>query len=200
MRDRILMIPNGVDTNKFQPEPAPEDGGDGAVKAIFVGSEWERKGLQFAIEALEFAPEASLTVVGEGDEEGYLEIARRINADDRVTFAGQSTDVASWYGAADVFLLPTAYETFSLVSYEAAASGLALLVTRVNGVEDLLRDGVNGWFVERDARKIAARLRALAADPAQREAMGSAARSESLKHSWSSVVSSYEALYAEVAA
>ncbi len=84
-----------------------------------------------------------------------------------------------------------------MVTYEAAACGLPLLVTRVNGVEDLLRDGRNGWFVERDPDQIRARLRQLQADRRLRDAMGRAAREDSLEYSWSRVVERYRDLYAD---
>jgi glycosyltransferase involved in cell wall biosynthesis len=92
-------------------------------------------------------------------------------------------------------LLPTAYETFSLVTFEAAASGLPLLVTKVNGVEDLIREGANGWFIERNPQSIRDRLREMRENPQFRRAMGAAARADSLRYSWSRVVEDYRELY-----
>jgi glycosyltransferase involved in cell wall biosynthesis len=200
MSERITVIPNGVDTDAFRPREEEEvSEGSPPLRALFVGSEWERKGLRIAIEAIRGNPTVSLTVVGSGDQESFRRVAEEAGAADRVEFAGSTDDVASWFRRADAFVLPTAYETFSLVTYEAAASGLPLLVTRVNGVEDLLRDGENGWFVERDAADVGRRLAELAADPALRLSLGRAARRDSLDHSWGRVVERYRELYAEVA-
>jgi glycosyltransferase involved in cell wall biosynthesis len=198
MADRVQVIPNGVDTETFRPRPEDGNGYRERIDAIFVGSEWERKGLRVAIEALGESPEAALTVVGEGDVEAFRGLAERLGVGERVKFAGATSDVAPWYRRADVFLLPTSYEAAPLVTYEAAASGLPLLVTRVNGVEDLIRDGVNGWFVARDAGDVAARLRRLASDSELREKMGVAARQDSLEYSWSRVVERYIELYREI--
>jgi glycosyltransferase involved in cell wall biosynthesis len=198
--ERVTVIPNGVDTEIFRPmeeEGAPERGSDG-LRALFVGSEWERKGLSVAIEALRDAPGVSLTVVGEGDLDAYGKFASQAGVADRVEFVGTTSDVAGWFRLADAFVLPTAYETFSLVSYEAAASGLPLLVTRVNGVEDLLRDGENGWFIERDAADVTAKMRLLRDDHGLQRRMGKAARLDSLRFSWKHVVDEYRALYAAV--
>jgi glycosyltransferase involved in cell wall biosynthesis len=197
MRERLLVVANGVDTDVFHPAVAPEreKDRDGPLAAIFVGSEWNRKGLDFAIESLVGCPNVALTVVGEGDVESYRDLARRIGVDGRVEFVGPSADVSLWYRRADVFLLPTAYETFSLVAYEAAASGLPLLVTKVNGVEDLLRDGENGWFIERDTATIRPRLRKLAADRPLTRRMGARARVDSMSYSWTEMVRRYRALY-----
>jgi UDP-glucose:(heptosyl)LPS alpha-1,3-glucosyltransferase len=201
MRDRVAVIPNGVDTDEFRPLAASgKPAGSDRLRVLFVGSEWERKGLRLAIEALGDCPFATLTVVGEGDTTAYQALVESMALGDRVRFVGSTPDVASWYRRADVFLLPTAYETFSLVSYEAAASGLPLLVTPVNGVEDVLRDGVNGWFIERNAACIAGRLQALHADPELRATMGREARADSLRFSWSQVVERYEAIYRSTAA
>jgi UDP-glucose:(heptosyl)LPS alpha-1,3-glucosyltransferase len=92
-----------------------------------------------------------------------------------VRFAGVRRDVERVYAACDAFVLPTAYETFSLVTYEAAAAGVPIVATRVSGIEDLLRDGENGVEITRDAASIAAALRRLD-DPAERERMGAAGR------------------------
>src|SRR4029077_19054363 len=74
MSDRILVIPNGVDTDEFRPaEDRARAGGREALEALFVGSEWERKGLRVAIEALQDNPGVGLTVVGDGDELAYRE-------------------------------------------------------------------------------------------------------------------------------
>jgi UDP-glucose:(heptosyl)LPS alpha-1,3-glucosyltransferase len=200
MAESVSVIPNGVDAERFR--PGEEDGGlpgAGTLRVLFVGGDWERKGLRAAIEALAGCPGAELTVVGSGDVDSYRAAAEAAGVADRVEFAGPTADPAPAYRAADAFLLPTAYESFSLVTYEAAASGLPLLATRVNGIEDLLRDGVNGWFVDRSPEQIAARLRELRDDPARRREMGAAARRDSLAYSWGSVVARYRELYASAA-
>lgn len=216
MRDRIAVIPNGVDTEHFHPgagaeapptdlrapapPPSPATGAPAPapLRVLFVGGDWERKGLPIAIAALADCPGAELDVVGAGDVEGQRALARRHGVEGRVHFRGTAADPAPAYRAADAFLLPSAYESFSLVTYEAAASGLPLLATRVNGIEDLLRDGANGWFVRRSAADVAARLRALRDDPARRRRMGAAARRDSLAFAWPRVVEAYRKLYTEI--
>lgn len=198
MRGRIAVIPNGVDTEHFHPAPRPAPRPGEALRVLFVGGDWERKGLPIAIAALAECPCAELDVVGAGDVEGQRRLARRHGVEGRVHFRGTTADTAPAYRGADVFALPTAYESFSLVTYEAAASGLPLLATRVNGIEDLVRDGVNGWFVERSPADLAARLRALQADPELRRRMGTAARRDSLGFSWQRVVEAYRQLYTEI--
>ncbi len=207
MEGTVSLIPNGVDTVAFVPDPGRREAtrgrwgvDDRELVALFVGGEWERKGLRHAIEGIARAPEWRLVVVGGGDIERFAELARRAGAGQRVRFEGAVADPAPYYAGADVFILPTAYETFSLATYEAAASGLPLLVSRVSGVEDILVQGRNGWFIDRDADLIATRLQELAADQERRAAMGAAAREDSARFGWSRAVDAYERLYLELEA
>jgi UDP-glucose:(heptosyl)LPS alpha-1,3-glucosyltransferase len=107
--------------------------------------------------------------------------------------------MAGLYAASDAFVLPTTYEAFPLVSLEAAASGLPMLVTRVNGVEDFLLDGVTGWFVERDSADIAGRLNELRTDPARAIQMAVRAREAAGRYSWEAMAHRYLSLYDQVA-
>jgi glycosyltransferase involved in cell wall biosynthesis len=205
-RGRVTTVHNGVDTDVFHPPRTPGADRhdaigppDGRLVALFVGGEWERKGLRHAIEAVARSPRWRLVVVGSGDVQRYERMASELGAGDRVRFHAPLVDVAAAYRAADAFLLPTAYETFSLVTYEAAASGLPLLVTRVSGVEEVLEDGANGWFITPDAADIAERLDALADDPGLREQFGRAARDASMRFSWDAMVEAYVSLYDELA-
>ncbi len=203
LADRTVVIPNAVDRQAFHPATADRRArirsdlglGPDRLAALFVGSEWEGKGLRFAVDAIARRPEWDLLVVGNGDRRRYQELARARDAGDRVRFLAPANDLLPLYQAADAFLLPSAYETFSLVTHEAAACALPLLATRVSGIEDLLQDGVNGWFVRQDAADIAARLAALAADPPLRTAMGAAAGEATAGYSWDAMARAYSDLY-----
>src|SRR3954463_13965947 len=102
----------------------------------------------------------------------------------RVPLAGEVASGGAFYAAADCFVLPSEYEAFPLVSLEAAAAGLPLLIARVNGVAELLTEGVNGWFIERDATVIADRFTKLAADPGLLRSIGAAARQVAAGFDW----------------
>lgn len=205
-RGEVAVIANGVDRDRFAPEPrARAEARDrlglaeNDLVALFVGGDWERKGLPFAIEGVARAGGWHLVVVGRGDEARHRALASRHGAGDRVHLVGGTSEPAGYYAAADAFLLPTAYEAFPLVSLEAAAAGLPLLAGRVSGVEELIDDGRNGWFVKRDAAEIAQRLRTLGADPVLRDHMGAAARERSARYTWERVVDAYVDLYATLA-
>ncbi len=198
----ISVVTNVVDALRFRPRPEERDSVRGeldldaaAPVAVFVGGDWDRKGVDLAIAALPEAPGWTLLVVGAGDEPRYRGLAQEAGVADRVRFAGVRRDVERVYAACDAFVLPTAYETFSLVTYEAAAAGVPIVATRVSGIEDLLRDGENGVEITRDPASIAGALRRLD-DPAERERMGAAGRGavERLP-SARDIAAEYEALY-----
>ncbi|MEA2273880.1 MAG: hypothetical protein QOI98_2588 [Solirubrobacteraceae bacterium] len=199
----VVTIPNGVDVPAVGQRdvegwrPPPHLSG-GAPVAAFVGSEWEGKGLRHAIAALAHAPTWHLVVVGRGDQPRYERIAEKLDVGDRVHFCGWQDEMAPIYARADVFVLPSSYETFSLVTFEAAAAGLPLLVTRVSGVEEILEDDVTGWGITQDGHDIANRLRLLSNDRV-RLRLGAAARTAAARYSWDRMVEQYIALYRELA-
>ena len=206
-RRGVTVIPNGVDAVAFAPDAqvraetrarlglAEED-----LVALFVGGDWERKGLRFAIEGVAGAEGWHLLVIGQGDEARHRELATRLDAAKRVHFLGGIAESAPYFASADAFLLPTSYEAFPLVSLEAAAAGLPLLISRVSGVEELIVEGTNGWFIDRDAGTISRRLRDLGADSTLRQAMADAARESATRYGWGRVVESYAELYVALAA
>jgi UDP-glucose:(heptosyl)LPS alpha-1,3-glucosyltransferase len=205
---RVVAVHNGIDTDVFAPgrrhreaEALRSEHGipmDRLV-AVFVASEWERKGLAPAIHALALAREWDLVVVGGGDQVHYRALADTLGVGESVHWLGVTRDVQAVYEMADVFVLPTSYESFSLVSFEAAANGLPILVTPVNGVRELLQDGRNGFLISREPGVIAARLQELARDPGLRRRLGEAARASALGFDSRRMLAGYQELYARLA-
>jgi glycosyltransferase involved in cell wall biosynthesis len=207
LTDRVLTIHNGVDTDTFIPGHDTERAhalrrdaaiADDRLVAAFVGSEWQRKGLGTAIEALSKAPDWDLLVAGAGDEDHYQRLADSLGVGRAVHWLGVVRDVQTVYEMADAFVLPSSYETFSLVTFEAAASGLAILACPVNGVRELIEDGRNGFLIEQDSDEVARRLGQLANDPELRARLGQAARESALEFSWERMVAKHVQLYAAV--
>ena len=197
---RIVVIPNGVNTARFNPAAGDRAGvraefgiPPDAPLLLFAGHEFERKGLAYVIEALRLLPETvHLLVVGAGNPAPYQALASEAGiTPGRLVFAGARSDLPRIYPAADAFVFPTYYESFALVCMEALSSGLPLFATRVGGIEDYLSDGVNGRFIERDGRDIADRLRPVLADPAERQQMGEAARRTAEGYAWPKIADQY---------
>lgn len=145
--ERITVVYNGVDTERFKPTARP-----GTGTLLFVGSGWERKGLEFAIRALPNLPEhVTLRVVGKGNRRRYERLARQLGVAGRVNFAPPLSQIEEAYAKADVFLFPTIYEPFANVCLEALACGLPVVTSRINGASEIITPGVNGAVLEEPA-------------------------------------------------
>jgi UDP-glucose:(heptosyl)LPS alpha-1,3-glucosyltransferase len=110
---------------------------------LFAGTGFTRKGLRWAIEAIEAAgvQDSILVVAGRGNPEGLPESARTI-------FLGGVRDLPRYLAAADAFILPTIYDPFSNACLEALAAGLPVITTTRNGFAEVIEAGVDGDVVE----------------------------------------------------
>lgn len=168
--DRIDVVHNGVPVSAFRRGEESRAQMRQAlglkneeIAVLFAGSGWERKGLRFAIEAIERSgKEMRLLVAGRGDK-------RRFKSP-RVQFLDVIEDMPALYGATDIFLLPTIYDPFSNACLEALAAGLPVVTTRANGFAEIMQTGVHGTVLD-DPRNIDAIYEALLfwADNARRE-------------------------------
>jgi glycosyltransferase involved in cell wall biosynthesis len=207
---RATLTPNGVEAGEYTGDEQErlavrgDNGVNDQLVVLFVGGDWDHKGLGPAIggigEAVRRGADARLWVVGRGDVRRYRSIARREGVAPRVTFHGAQTpaDIGRFYRGADVFVLPSLYETFSLVAHEAAAARLPVISTKVSGVEELVGSDQAGILVERDAAAIGAAIARLAADPAERKRLGANARRRIEGLTWERSVESVMCLYGEL--
>jgi glycosyltransferase involved in cell wall biosynthesis len=183
----VRIIPNAADTNRFKPS-TPEERqhwrqankiGQSDTIAVFVGGEWRRKGLDLAIRAIGRLPKENvkLLVLGKDAEQSrFQQMAFEAGVGDRLLFLGFRSDVAEAMAASDIFLFPSWYEAFSLATIEAAACGLPILATRINGAEDFVTPGETGFFIEHDPEQIAGVLQPLVKNVTDRIRMGRNAR------------------------
>ena len=189
----IVVTPNGVDVERLPSvadfrRPSTRTAG-GPLVALFVGSDWDGKGLGPAIEGLAEGRRLSngrleLWVVGRGDERRFRRLAEDVGVSRSVRFFGFRGDVGQFYDAADVLVLPSLYEADPLVVHEAAAAGLAIVVTRVNGVEELVGDDEAGFIVDRNGHAIGAALARLVVDEPLRLRQAAVARAKARAMSW----------------
>jgi UDP-glucose:(heptosyl)LPS alpha-1,3-glucosyltransferase len=203
----VTLVPNGVDLERYRPDlatrrevrAAEQVEGDEVI-VLFVGGDWDRKGVPIILEALRETARAQLWVLGQGDEARASEIARSFGVVDRVRFFGARMDAERFYAAADIFCLPSLYEAFPLVALEAAASGLPIVGTPVHGVSELIGDGEAGVLVERSALAVGEALRRLVENPALRAELGAAARSRVADQTWDAAADTMVRLYEDLLA
>jgi UDP-glucose:(heptosyl)LPS alpha-1,3-glucosyltransferase len=151
--ERIEIVPNGVPLDAFRRSEKSRAKIRGTlglkredIAVLFAGSGWERKGLRFAIEAVEQSGKAMrFLVAGRGDGRKFKSA--------QVEFLGVVQNMPALYEAADIFLLPTIYDPFSNACLEALAAGLPVITTRANGFSEIIENGVHGSIID-DPRNI----------------------------------------------
>lgn len=186
-RDKVTMVLNGVP----EPEqPAREDvcrvrSSIATAPEVFVigcvGRLYDsHKRFSDAIRALPAirrgGVDAKLLIVGEGPDQDMMEgLARSLQVEQHVVFAGYQGDTRAYFGAMDLLLHPPATEAFGLVLAEAMFMRLPVVATRVGGIPSVVEDGETGLLVPpTDTDAIAAAVLVLARDPARRMEMGQA--------------------------
>ena len=209
----VVLTPNGVDSSRFSPDAVSrmrvrEEIGVAQARlvAIFVGSEWSRKGLAVAMRAVVAARsdgiDIELWVVGEGDEDRMRALLAALDDPCAARFFGRRDDTERFYRGADMFVLPSVYETFSLASFEAASSGLPLVIPRLPGARELVEHGGGGLFTDTTVGSVKEALSTISLDETLRRKLGQEARRRAEQYSWEgsarSVVAVYEQLQAEV--
>jgi UDP-glucose:(heptosyl)LPS alpha-1,3-glucosyltransferase len=161
---------------------------EGEVVALFVGSEFRRKGLGALIEALgklaDHAPK--LVVVGGEDPASYQRRARELRVADRIIWAGRVSNVKDYYALADLFVLPTLSDASPLAPLEAMAHGCATVISsgRYTGAAELAGNGEAIVLADpRNAAEIASAIECLL-HPAIRKDYAGKGRELARKLSW----------------
>ena len=146
LRARFEVIPNVVDTTVFFPATSPRDRNSHHKRILFVGQMEPVKGLPYLLQALSRHRKRNdfrLDIVGHGGSRmSYEQLAADLKLGDVVAFHGHATrqEVADLMRRADLFVLPSLAETFSVPVAEALASGVPVLSTRCGGPEEFLVD------------------------------------------------------------
>ncbi|NNE73149.1 MAG: glycosyltransferase family 4 protein [Acidimicrobiales bacterium] len=191
-RDRVALLGNGVDLDRFQPgrltaaqiaEGRQALGiASGEVVAGVVGRLVNEKGYREVLGAAHQLrtthPKLRVVIVGpsEPDKADAVDPALVARAEaDGVLFLGQRDDVEELYGLFDFYVLASYREGFPRSAMEAAASGIPLIVTDIRGGRQVVDDGVTGRLVPvRDTDALARAMGQLAEDEVARRRMAAA--------------------------
>ncbi len=185
--EKVLRWDRGVDTARFDPALrgtrllAPRK-----LEVLYSGRITREKGAELLAEAFLLAreqdPRLHLVLAGGGPEQEQL--AERLGA--HATFLGwlSGTELARTYANADLFLFPSATDTFGQVILEAQASGLPVVAVAEGGPLSLIEDRVTGLLCEASAPALAEAVLELAASPLLRESLSRAALTGVRERTW----------------
>ncbi len=202
------VIPNGVDTGRFTPHaPRPDALAGGNRYILFVGRLEQRKGLPVLLKALpgilKRIPKVRLVVVGSGPQErecrrlcGHLGITAAVD------FAGTvpASELPGYYAHCSVFASPAlGSEAMGIVLIEAMAAGRPVVASRIQGYDEVIRDGVDGLLVPPgDNRAWTDAILAVLRSEELRNRTGSGALVRSRDFAWPGIAGRVEAVYREV--
>lgn len=213
-RHKIRYIPNGVDTERFKPNPEARERirqGIGLSKTFIwlaVGRFDPQKDYPTMLKAFakvaEERPETVLLIAGDGPlRPATEELAQQLGVAEKVRFLSIRRDVPELMNAADAYVMSSTWEGMPMVLLEASATELSIVATDVGGNEEVVLDGNTGFLVPpNDPEALAqAMLRLMNLPEEERLRMGKLARQHIEAHySLDRVVDQWEALYRELLA
>ena len=212
-RDKVVVIPNGINVNNFDilysKEECREKLGIPLNRNIilFVGNLAPYKRPDVLVKAMRIItkeiPNTELVFVGSGIMRKELEeLSKRLNVDKYVNFAGfvEESLKPLYYKAADVFVLPSdTTEVFPIALLEASASGLPMVVSDLDTFKCIIDEGYNGLFTRRgDGNNLADAIIYLLENEDMREKMGKNGREKVEDYSWERIAEETEKVYKDV--
>jgi len=210
-REKIVVIPNGVDVHRFNPtnhdilvsnnEVVTESG----PVILYVGRLTHRKGVHILVKAmplvLKVFPGAKLLIVGSGYMQDFIKLlVRRLELGACIKLMGFIPDgeLPKLYNACNVFVLPSLYcESFGGVLLEAMASGRPIVASRTGGIPEIIENNITGILIERGNKEsLANAILKILSDQDLAEQLGNNGRKiAEAKYSWSLVAEEIEGVY-----
>ncbi len=185
---KILVIPNGIDTERFNPEGNFADIRKGfSIKESdivlgFIGRVVPAKGLEYLIDALPFLKKEfkniKLLITGEGSTmERLKKKAKENNVHDSIIFTGKRRDIPDILSCTDIFVMPSVAEGLPNALLEAMAMGKPIVATEVGGIPEVIKNRHSGFLVPpRNPEALATAIKDLISNEQLAAKMGQAAR------------------------
>jgi glycosyltransferase involved in cell wall biosynthesis len=201
--ERVHTVPNGVAKAWLESAERMEREEDRPVRVTWLGVMQPVKRVPDLVRAAARVPDLELQLVGDGPERSRIEAAvAATGSTDRVHFAGYRADPLPNLLRSDVVVLPSAAEACPMALLQAMACGVPVIASRVGGIPEIVRDGVDGVLVDPGVEdQLVDALALLAGDPELRRRLGAAGRSRvvdrfGISRSARSLVAIYERLAA----
>jgi glycosyltransferase involved in cell wall biosynthesis len=205
----VLVIPNGIDGDKFAVLSNKEAlrkkiGVNNSDKIIvFVGTLRPVKNVKSLVRAIPILipeePNIKLILVGGGSQVDYLrKMVKELHLEKSVSFTGEISNekAISYLTAADIFVLPSLSEGFSIVSLEAMACGLPVIATKVGVLPEIIENGVNGFLIDSgEPKEIAEKVLQLLGSEDLREEISENNKRKAKDYNWTNIIQRLEEAY-----
>lgn len=186
-KEKISVIPNGIVpvtlNETYRSEVREKMGaGENDVVLLSVGRLVYQKAHEYLVSAmpavLKEMPNMKIGICGDGVLRSDLEKQiQSLGLEKEITLFGMQANVTKYLAAADVFVLPSRWEGLPIALLEAMSAGLPVIATRVEGVDEVVEEGMHGMLVQPEStEELVKAILQLSKDAAQRHQMGDAAR------------------------
>jgi len=199
-KEKIHVIYNGIDISRFETAhifSRPQ------VRIGSIGRLAPQKGFDCLIDAMAMLKEENIEceIAGTGQLREYLE--KKINTynlSKLIKLIGIQKDVPKFLQSLDMFILPSRWEGLGIVILEAGATGLPVIATRVDGIREIINDGVDGLLVEPDnPSDLADKIKSLLDKPDRAKAMADRLQAKVREHfTIDNMIKKYERLYEDI--
>ena len=195
---KIPVVFNGIDLSKCQIKT------DYSQKEVFrilhVGRFADVKNHVLILNSFtsfaERHPDARLQLLGEGELwDDMKELAKELQIDEKVEFAGLQSNVSPWLHDADLFILPSKYEGMPMTLIEAMGTGLPIIASKVGGIPDMLTDNYDALLIKPNVENLCNAMERLYSDQRLRAQFGTRARVRSEAFSSIKMATQYTDIY-----
>jgi len=205
-KDQVIIIPNGIELEKFENFCQRELNHKTKKTILFVGTLCPVKSVNYLIKAMSIIhrrlPATNLLIVGDGPEKEKLEsLVKELNLQDCIHFTGKAPNekIPEYMSQAHLFALPSSSEGLPLVIIEAMASGLPIVTTNVGGLPEIVKNRENGFTVEsRSPEALAEKILLLLENTCLCDEICKTNKENAKNYSWDKITQKLENVYREI--
>jgi len=207
--ERIVVIPNGIDTDEISFKKVNSPGHGNGKTLMFAGRiDIDQKGLDLLVEAfaylVKYNPELDLVLIGpdwNDSTKRLKQLSVKLGVGEKVHFFGymERSDYLRNLGSADLFILPSRFEPFGIVLLEAIASGVPIVASNVGAIPEILQRGKFGLLFDAgDVDSLFRQLQNALSNEGESEKRAKAAAGSLEKYSWASIAKATKRVYADI--
>ena len=146
--ENITVIPYGVDSKAFVPDPSRQSSANHKLRLLFVGRINQRKGIQYLLDSIGSLKTGKIELTVCGHVVDDLAIFRGFGDSVKIRANVSRPELVAAYQSADLFVFPSVAEGFGQVLLESLACGLPILTTTRTAAPDLIESGREGFIIE----------------------------------------------------